>query len=410
MFIGTTRFSLFQPGSNAWNLTKRATDNSGPSLEDLLYAPERIEPRLDIFINLSLPLIASAASEHLIKHTVLYSDEMPSKYKSQLEDAAQEYEFLVLNKHVDGKPDPRIPGPHMSAKKHFGDNATYGIYRLDDDDLLAVNFFNEASRYLNPEFAGMRLSFASGVTGLYEDGKFSYLKATYHPMIAIGLMSICHRVDAHTIVQPADAPHILSDRYDPVVVDARQPMFFWTRHADQDTDFGTGVSKKAAREKILKELNARTSVDDTDEVSKLFPTIEERLQVTVFEPLSTEDVQVGDLPVSLPIPACARVIELKLTVDAPEGNPPRGGLVAFEFERIDGGRLDVEEVAVEGLNLSPNPGIGWYKYLATSGGTTSQTVTVSIASMHRIKRIRLMKFGPGAMNYTIRDLKFGVVE
>ena len=211
-------------------------------------------------------------------------------------------------------------------------------------------------------------------------------------------------------MQPADAPHILSDRYDPVVVDARQPMFFWTRHADQDTDFGTGVSKKAAREKILKELNARTSVDDTDEVSKLFPTIEERLQVTVFEPLSTEDVQVGDLPVSLPIPACARVIELKLTVDAPEGNPPRGGLVAFEFERIDGGRLDVEEVAVEGLNLSPNPGIGWYKYLATSGGTTSQTVTVSIASMHRIKRIRLMKFGPGAMNYTIRDLKFGVVE
>lgn len=407
MFIGATRFSIFQPSSHAWNLTKNAGRDTPDELKSVLYSPHRIEPRLDIFLNFSLPIIAKAAEHHFIKHVVMYSEEMPEQYKERLEEAAARWDFLVLNRHVDGKSDETVPGPHMIAKKYLGDEGTYGIYRLDDDDLLSESFFSRADRFIKPAFAGMRLSFASGVTGFYENGEFSYLKTCYHPMIAIGLLNICHRVDAHNIIQPSDAPHIYSDRYDPVILDSEEPMYFWTRHCNQDTNVADEGDSRAS---ILKELNSRPSFGGTEKAIELFPTLEGNLRPINFKPIVQNAMEIGASPVSLAVEVNSSTFEVKLEVEAPLGTVSRAGLVSFQFEDSEGIPVKAKDVAIEGLTSSPNDAIGWYKYLQTDAGRVWQTFTVGIESGHRLSQITVMQFGKNSRDFTVHNIQIGTVE
>lgn len=407
MFIGATRFSIFQPSSHAWNLTKNTGGSAPDELKRVLYSPDRIEPRLDIFLNFSLPIIAKAAEHHFIRHVVMYSEEMPEQYKEKLEEAAARWDFLVLNKHVDGKPDETVPGPHMIAKKYLGDEGTYGIYRLDDDDLLSETFFTRAERFINPAFAGMRLSFASGVTGFYENGEFSHLKACYHPMIAIGLLSICHRVDAHNIIQPSDAPHIYSDRYDPVILDSKEPMYFWTRHCNQDTSVSDEGDSRA---RLLKELNSRPSFGDTEKAFELFPTMKGSLKLAKFKTIAQDAIEIGAEPVSFPVEANSSTFEVKLDLEALPGTVSRAGLLSFQFEDSDGIPAQAKDVVVEGLTSSPNDAIGWYRYLQTDEGRVLQTFTVSVESGHNLSQITVMQFGRNSRPFTVHNIQIGTVE
>ncbi|MHC2548690.1 glycosyltransferase [Corynebacterium hesseae] len=90
-FVGTTRFSIYDPTSPAWKST--STFNSAKEYFDYLYAPERIEPRLRILSKFSMPLISIAAEKHPIRHLIRYSTEMPEKYISQLKEISSKYDL-----------------------------------------------------------------------------------------------------------------------------------------------------------------------------------------------------------------------------------------------------------------------------------------------------------------------------
>lgn len=48
-FIGETRFSLFEPNSNAWRLTKTTGRENAEDYKAKLYAEDRMETRCAIF-------------------------------------------------------------------------------------------------------------------------------------------------------------------------------------------------------------------------------------------------------------------------------------------------------------------------------------------------------------------------
>ena len=77
MFVGQTRFSLFQPGSSAWKASSSDSALNEESYRDYLYSEERMESRINIFLEHSIPTIAQAAKYHRIRHIVSFSESLP---------------------------------------------------------------------------------------------------------------------------------------------------------------------------------------------------------------------------------------------------------------------------------------------------------------------------------------------
>lgn len=400
VFVGSTRFSIFQPTSKAWRLTSLSGGESEKELLSRLYAPERMEPRLDIFLNYSLPILSAAANSHSLKHIIHISEEMPLRYRELLQDAASQHDFLVLNMHRRGISDGAVPGAHMLAKEMVGGDGTYGIFRLDDDDLLSADYFDKAQTYIRPDFAGMRLSFATGLTGIYEGGRFSEVRQCYKPMIAIGLMNICARVGDKTVIQPPDVPHIISDRHGPVILDSREPMYFWTRHLAQDTNVGQSVS---GNEFLKQELKEYPRLENELALSAKFPELANAVDLPNYAELARE-LFVADTPQVFEVERFSGGVELKLTVESPGENSPRGGLVSFNFVDSEGAELDLNEVDVTGLTLSPNKEIGWYRYLATVPGERVQVISISTGANTYLSSISIRRFGATSKAFTVRDL------
>ncbi|MDK6565944.1 glycosyltransferase [Corynebacterium pyruviciproducens] len=401
MLVGTTRFSVFQPNSTAWKATASGEFSEAEALVRYLYSPERIEPRLDIFLNYSLPLLKEAASKVSLKHVVMFSEEMPEKYKRQLQEAAEENEFLVLNCHKNGHPDPHISGPHMLAKAEIGSDGVYGLYRLDDDDLLGLNFFTQAEKYLQPAFAGMRVSFAKGYTGFYNSGQFSEVRECYNPLIAIGLLSVCERIGDKKIIQPPDVSHIFSDRFGPVILDSREPSYFWSRHITQDTSFGDDGTDF---QRIKQQVRANPRPEDEQLLMENFPSLQNNIFTPNFKRVGGDFVASGNGTV-LPANNDAADIEVRTEITCQDGNPVRGGLIAFSFVDSEGKSADPSDVVIDGLTLSPNRSIGWYRYLVTTPGSNTQNISFSIESSHLLSEVQIRPFGSGAKSFRVNKVE-----
>lgn len=159
---------------------------------------------------------------------------MPEVYQQKIQEAAEIYPFLILDRHVNGQ---GSVNPYRVAYDAAKDSSTFAFYRLDDDDLLSTDFFDQTAKYVSPHFAGMRVSLAQGITALFDGQHFSEFRSSYHPMIAIGLLDIYGLSPNGSMIRPPDAPHNRSDRYGSIIVNAEKPSYFWTRHIGQDTSY-----------------------------------------------------------------------------------------------------------------------------------------------------------------------------
>ena len=158
----------------------------------------------------------------------------------------------------------------------------FSIARLDDDDILSPHYASSVSRYLRREFSGFVVSFPLGYTGIFsqQNGHYSHLRESYRPKLAIGLSAITPYsiVDNNVSYQLLKiGNHELVDREQPVILDASQPMYFWSRSTVQDTNVNHKDKDFTDR---LKKMLSKMPVAGNEDVTRLFeiPCSDEQFQ------------------------------------------------------------------------------------------------------------------------------------
>lgn len=230
-FIGHTRFSVYDPQSPSWRLSRKYKSKDLASYKADLFSDARLKTRADIFINYSLPVIDAAIGNHHLVHIVNYSPELPERYQKKLKAAEDKYDWLLLDEQTGSRKSLDLD---TFAKSKFGTGAVYAEYRLDDDDLLSATYFDQLVNYIRPDLVGYVVSLGLGIESYYQDGIFYLPRVEHRPKIAIGLARICE-VTPRGVRGPKRAAHTSSDLWNPTIVDSRQPAFLHTFHSEQDS-------------------------------------------------------------------------------------------------------------------------------------------------------------------------------
>lgn len=388
LFIGHTRFSLFNPKSSSW----RATNGRFATPEEYeayLYSDERLTIRCKIFLEQSLPQLEAASKDHDLLHVVSYSGNLPAKFQQLLEDAADRFSFLVLDRHSEGR---RPTDIDALARERLGGAGAFATYRLDDDDLLTVDYFNQVAPYVRPENAGMQVSLASGLTALYADGKYSNIRETYWPMLAIGLLSICRFDTDGSLVKPAHAPHHLSDRTNPVILDSRKTSYLWVRHVDQDT--AMDFNPDEARAKLVASMSRFPAVNEYVDLANLFPVLAKNIRAPKREGLlSTPTDVVGEIRFSLATPANA----FSLKIDALLGDDAVSSNALISLDLTDAAERPLAEAQIArlsafGIATSSNPAVGPYRYLNTPPGRSLESYEFALPDGVLCRGFRLRRW------------------
>lgn len=274
--VGTTRFSLLQPDSPSWRLTRRADWSSAEDYAAHLFADDRMAPRCDIFCNLAAPTYQDMAGRHDYRHMVRYSQGLPQRWKDRLQEAAEANPVLWLVEEGDGTPDVKgMLVDHLRARAGRRDAMVF-VFRVDDDDLLSNDFLDQVEPYVRPHHHNYAVSFSSGYTGLYEDGRYSRVSHLQLPMSSMGQGAVgTWRGGDGALSIRTISNHARSDRQRTVILDGRRPTFFQTRHVGQDTAVGEKEPWDAerARARVVKALERLKKVEDMNVLGEQFPTV-----------------------------------------------------------------------------------------------------------------------------------------
>lgn len=400
-FIGRTRFSLFVPNSKSWRLSQTEEDTPIDSYRERLYEDRRLRVREQIFLNHTLPSLAMAAEGFDVTHVVSYSRSLPEKYKQSLVDAAARFSFLVLDEQLDGKTGRSL---HALAKERAQLGETFGIYRLDDDDVLPVNFFERMGNYINPNFSGMVVSFPLGIEALLEGGSVYNLKTAHFPMNSMGLMYVCQISTDGRLIAPNGGPHNKADRVNAVVIDSRDFGYFRFNHSGQDNSLRSGSQSPLAT--VKKAMSKYPDFHEHERLHELFPTIVGILG-TEEELILLSRPRTVSLPlrVELSKPASKGTIEFECLF--PVGTTERSALVTFEFVNARGRRLD-SNVKVPGVPISARRTIGHYKYLNSEEGKISTKLDFELPEGCFLKSIRLKRFGLKSKPFVVNSISMRI--
>lgn len=390
-FVGHTRFSLYQPGSTAWQASNKSKFQTPAEYKSHLYSTARLDSRVDIFLSMTLPQLALAAEGWNVAHVVSYSDSLPDKYQRMLEEASRRFRWLVLNRCGVGE-------RHLNPLD-LAPAGLVGSYRLDDDDILPADYFDRVAPYVTRQHEGMHVSLAAGMTAIYTDGGLYFTRRAYEPMLAIGFLSIHRKHPDGALVSPPPASHNRSDRSAPVILDSREPGYMWVRHLEQDTTVhATHLSREKRLELIISRMKERHPAADRAEFKRYFPAIADRIHAAskpgeLLEAPVTESTLIPleglDLEVS---PMHGRIdITAKLRNDA--NAIPRNALLAFQLVNSDGislGEERADELRQIGLIHSRN--VGYYRYLGTRPGRTENAIALVLPEGVRLTGVNARRW------------------
>lgn len=268
---------MFIPGTGAWRTSDGTAFATTDEYKQHLYSPDRLAVRASLFFEFSLPMLAAAAARHELIHIVSFSESLPLQYRDRLARAAGQHDFLRLDERPDGA---HATDPSDVIRREFASKEVlFAEYRLDDDDLLAVDFFEQLLPYVRASDVGRYVSLGSGVTAIYHDGQFHNARRCHQPMIAIGLARICVLHPDGSVTAPAAGRHTVADTVAPVVVDSRRLAFLWTRHIGQDTavTHSQSLDAFALRERLSKGLDRFPKITEWTEIERHFPMLGDRI-------------------------------------------------------------------------------------------------------------------------------------
>lgn len=241
VFIIRTRFSLFLPNSNGWNISRNLSLDEITEYKNNLFEEKRLNFRIRFLTKITLPLLEQASKDYELLHIIEYSDCLPARYISNLKDLEEKYSFLKLSLYDHtGKPQKKnnqIAIEYFNLKERNKD-FWIGRLTLDDDDCVSLNYFSMMNKYLIAQFEDFYISLGLGVAGVYdENNKLTDCVEIYKPKVNIGFMLVgryCCR-NERIYFTPKTAPHMTMDKAVQVVLDSREISFYWSRHASQDT-------------------------------------------------------------------------------------------------------------------------------------------------------------------------------
>lgn len=358
MFLGITRFSLFTPNAKGWNLSKSAKNEK--SIEDYkknLFDSSRLNERLNLFFNISLPSLDIIKKDYEYLHIIQISDQLPNYYKEKIQKYAENYSFLKIQEFdIYGNASKNLfdiinENIELCFEKKF-----VGFFNLDDDDLLALDFFDKTQKYINEDFFNYGISFGSGITGLISGNTVFEARESYKPKINIGLMKI-GSVSLNGLSIPKNSNHIFIDKFMPTIIDSREVMYFWARHFNQDSSNSFNDTHEQLRI-ILNEFSKLNTLEVNSNIVDRFPKLNFhpngslRRELILNKKINSQD----KLQIDLLVKNSRILIKVNYDILSKEGvlDPLRVGVLSFKFNE------PVSEIA--GLNLSSNQDIGLFRY------------------------------------------------
>lgn len=417
MFVGHTRFSLYIPGTGAWRASDGSTFDATEEYKKHLYDPERLRTRAEIFFDLTLPLLANAARGHPVLHFVSYSESLPQTYQHLLERAAREYSFLRLNGCVDGAA-PEEP-VELLRREQGNQDLVFAEYRLDDDDILSVDFFEQLKPYVNISEVGRFVSLSYGVTAVYSDGVFYDVRRCRQPMVAIGLSRICRIYENGNIEQPPTARHTVSDTAAPVILDSRQMAYMWTRHASQDTAVAYQISLKPDEVRAhLGKLNSKfPPVSDWTEVETHFPRLAERMSSGQLsgniETLAVEKrMRINGKGLSFDLPSLVGPIDFTVHVRSGSPKGSREAEMVLHLEDTSGNSVTPMRLtsppsgSARAVRWGGRDSTRWAAQLRTSAGLAGTTGTLHLSVGVRLTGVTVRPVGDGLRTGYLEHLSF----
>lgn len=242
MFIATTRFSVYQPKSSAWVISKQATnDDAEDAYKNTLFDEDRLNFRLGFLVNVTLPILEKASKGYKFLHVIEYSSLLQKKYVEILKKVTEKYNFVRLNEYdengISETNSTKIAVDYFNSAQ-LNKDFIVASFVLDDDDCISLDFFEKGKKYLNNAFYGFVISHALGVNGVFdENGEIVNITESYYPKVNIGLIRIgVYRNERNTIVYPRlQGGHMRVDRSVPTVIDSREVSYWWSKHTSQDT-------------------------------------------------------------------------------------------------------------------------------------------------------------------------------
>lgn len=399
-FIGHTRYSLFKPGSTKWRATNGSGYRDDEAYRAYLFSEERLSIRAEMFIGRSLPALEIASKDYNFRHVVSYSTDLPEKYKRSLEAAAQRFSFLVLDQQG---PDDSGLDIDILAQETFPQSAPYGVFRLDDDDILAISFFERMAAFIRAEFVGMQVSLPLGFTGIIEGGKYRNIAQMYSPLIALGLLGIHQRQQDGRLVAPKWVSHPKSDRANPVIFDAREPVYFRGLHVGNDTgitrDGGTPIQ---AAYKELSRYRPLSSTEVSD-FKVMFPTLGDSVPATselsLFEGIGVLE---DELRFEFPEPVSRFTVTAHLRFSDHPGK--LNSLLRFDLRDETGTLLQNQEIDVIGLARSKSPKAGYFKYVYSQAGPVSTRGEIELPSGISCDAVTLVRWGDENTNIILERI------
>ncbi|WP_120005969.1 glycosyltransferase [Nesterenkonia muleiensis] len=290
LFVGHTRFSVHQFGSRYFNATREGQAGAGFTEDQYtawLYSDERLNPRTEIFTQLSLPQLAEAAKDFNVVHYVSYSPSLPQRHKDALLAAAERYDFLELNeteRTVSSTPVNSLI--RRAAQKHGFESGAIGVYRLDDDDVLSVNYFHLMAPYVRSSHIGWWASQGRGVAGIRVGDEYVYVRDYYYPKSAFGPLCIAG-YDQGDVTHTRAPKHTIMDHTNPTILDSREPAYFHIRHRGQDSTLG-GKPMPFYPEAMMRIRSQGPA--DLKQVQTLFPLLADKLHLTPGREQEATDV------------------------------------------------------------------------------------------------------------------------
>ncbi|MDU8928755.1 glycosyltransferase [Alisedimentitalea sp. MJ-SS2] len=228
--ILVTRFSFF--GKSGWKSS--ASRDPGE-----LFAPERLDPRFEMFEKITLQSLADQTHGDF-EHLVISSTFMPEQYQARLTEMCNDY--LPTQARVIFRPQKYV-GKVLDyyTRENYADQDWIAQSVLDDDDAVSVDFVEacrfEAETVLGTPYANDPISFISfprGFTlGLRDGDEEPWLSQRYVPWTNLGL----------TIVKPPahkknlfNLSHLKAGiRFGSRLAGANRPFYLRTVHDHNDS-------------------------------------------------------------------------------------------------------------------------------------------------------------------------------
>lgn len=400
-FIGHTRYSLWKPGNASWKASAGNVFRSESEYRDYLFSEERLSLRASIFIESSLPQLAAGSVNHNYHHVVSYSDLLPLKHQELLEAAAEKYDFLVLDRHTNHSLDLA-----QFAAEKFGRGSVYGQFKLDDDDVLSVKYFDHMSRYLSSSFVGMQVSFALGFTGIMHESSISRLSQSYYPMINLGLLGVNQINGDGSLLGPAWVAHTRSDRSNPVILDSTAPLYFRALHATNDRSVDGPESLSAARKEVarLPQVDESGREDFAAHFPFLISNMPRMSKSVLFQ--GSQSV-VDETLIEFDVPRRNFRVGAEFTYGV--HNSKVVSLMRFDLMDANGKALAAtEDIDAYGLSRSSDPRAGFFRYIRSSPGSVSLTGSVELPPGIYCKSVAIVRWGKNSDEVDITLNRFEV--